>query len=109
MSKFKAATHDTLVHWLVFLLPYRTWLRVHEANAIWAGLLPKEQSGSWQNVPNDLSHTTSSWKAFVHDALVHPMSVVLPFPVWARWHNRNAKWAFGGTHLDRDPNPVPEK
>lgn len=108
MQKLKVATHDIGMHLLVVFAPYQWWLKVHECNAIWAGLAPESDRGSWQHVSPKRGHVQSWWKAAIHDTCIHPLSLVLPFPVWARLHNRNAKWAFGSVELDRDPNPVPE-
>ena len=107
--KFRAATHDIGLHFLVIFIPYQWWLKIHEQNAIWAGLTPESERGSWRSVPLERGCVKSWWRAAIHDTCIHPLSVVFPFRVWARLHNRNAIWAFGAIELDRDPNPVPEQ
>lgn len=108
MNRLKASTHDIGLHLLVIVAPYKWWLEIHERNAIWAGLAKESERGSWRSVSLQRGSVMSWWKAAIHDGLIHPLSIVLPFPIWARLHNRNAIWAFGAVELDRDPNPVPE-
>ena len=44
--KLKTGTHDIGLHLLVIFVPYRWWLKIHEQNAIWAGLTPESERGS---------------------------------------------------------------
>lgn len=50
-----------------------------------------------------------SWiKDFVHNALVHPLLPFLPTQMGDALHDRNAEWAYGGSHVRTAP-PTPAK
>ena len=35
------------------------------------------------------------FKEFIHNCVVHPLMMVLPYETAGRWHDLNANWAFG--------------